>query len=381
VDERTIPRILNNEVVLLVALSVFAFGVFVFTKRMATIEARSETRMAAIWYEQGEQAAKSGNSEKAIEAFRKATTDAPDNKNYTLALARGLASGNRDAEARQLLLQLRESDPENAEVNIYLARLAATQGSVQEAAHYYENALYGRWTGDQVDVQRLQLRTEFVRFLLQHNERALASSELLILEGEVPNSAPARTELAKLFLQASDLQYALKNYTEAIRLDSQNVEALTGAGATSFQMGNYSKAAHYLKAALDLDPAVQQTRDLLALAQQVLAADPLAPNLGPQERQSRLLADVEVSSQRLDGCLSQTLGDRADAEMQSLKAELVAMQPTLNSRKPPPDFDAVRSAVGLLFRIQKAASDHCGAPPVEDQAILLVGRAHSGDQP
>ena len=85
--------------------------------------------------------------------------------------------------------QLRESDPENAEINISLARLAANLGEHGGAVHYYQNALYGRWTGDQVDERRRQLRKELVRFLLQHQQLNLASSELLILEAGIPDTA------------------------------------------------------------------------------------------------------------------------------------------------------------------------------------------------
>ena len=62
---------------------------------------------------------------KQFSTFRNATVDARDNREYALALANALAAGRHNAEAQQLLLRLRESDPENAEINIYLARLTS----------------------------------------------------------------------------------------------------------------------------------------------------------------------------------------------------------------------------------------------------------------
>jgi predicted Zn-dependent protease len=147
VNEEEVPRILNREVFLLVALGLIAAGVFAFTKRMAAREQHMEGRIALIRYEQGRQQLSSGKVEKAIQSFRSATADERENKQYALALADSLAKGNHNAEAQQLLLRLRESDPESAEINIYLARLAVKREEIRDAVHYYQNALYGRWTG------------------------------------------------------------------------------------------------------------------------------------------------------------------------------------------------------------------------------------------
>ena len=130
-----------------------------------------DARIAAIWYEEGQSQFSSGQIEKAIDSFRKATTDALRDRTYALALANALAEGNHDAEAQQTLLRLREGDPEDAEINSQLARLAAKRGEVDDAVHYYQNALYGRWAGTQVDQRKLQLRVELIRFLLVHQQR------------------------------------------------------------------------------------------------------------------------------------------------------------------------------------------------------------------
>ena len=91
---------------------------------------------------------------------------------------------------------------------------------------------------------------------------------------------------------------------EALRLDSHNIEALTGAGETSFQLGDYTRAAEYLKAALVADPTSEKTRQDLALAEMVLDDDPLAPHLSAKERQNRFLLGLNRSLQRLDTCLN-----------------------------------------------------------------------------
>jgi tetratricopeptide (TPR) repeat protein len=379
VEEIKVPRVLNNEIVLLVTLSVVAFGVFVFTRHMAAKDARLEARIAAVWYERGVEAIRSGDTAKAVESFRKATAQIGDSQKYMLALANALAAENNDAEAQQLLLRLREPDPENVEINLHLARLAAKRGAVQEAVHYYRNALYGRWADDE-SVERRNMRLEFVRFLVDHRRRELASAELLVLQGQTPNSAAAHVEVAKLFRAVGDELNALKEYQEALQLDGQDVEALTGAGEISFHMANYDKAQQYLRAALGANPQSQETRQLLTLTGLVLNEDPLTSHISPVERQKRLLSDMDLSVKRLEACIGQTSEGNAVVEMQSLKTEATAMEPTLKSGAHPPDSDAAKSGVDLIFRMQQAASASCGKPELEDEALLLIGRQHAGER-
>ena len=170
-EEIKIPRVLNNEIFLLIVLSVVAIGVFVFTRHMASREQRLDAKIAAVWYERGVESMRSGDTEKAVQSFRKAIAEIGDNEKYMLALANALAAANDDAEAQQLLLRLREPDPENVEINLHLARLAAKQGAIQEAVHYYQNALYGRWSGDEA-TERRKVRVEFIRFLVKHGQTA-----------------------------------------------------------------------------------------------------------------------------------------------------------------------------------------------------------------
>jgi tetratricopeptide (TPR) repeat protein len=379
VEVPRVNRILNNEIVLLAVLSVAAFGVFIFTRHMATHERQLNAKIAAVWFERGEQYLKAGETDKAIRSFRSATAKVRNDPKYTLALANALAAEKHTQEAQSLLFRLREADPENPDVNLSLARLAAQQGDIQEAVRYYQNALYGRWAGDQLD-RRQQVRFELVRFLLAHQQQYLATSELFVLQNRVPDSAAAHIEIAKLFVEANDLPHALQEYAAAIRLDGSNDEALTAAGQVAFQLGNYQQAEEYLRAAVEAKPDSQDTRHLLRLTSLVLSVDPLLLHLTSWDRKNRLRAAIELSKTRLESCLSQMPDDKASAELQSLKAEAIAMEAMLRA-KSPPDTDAVRAGVDLVFRMQQAASGACGRPSEADQALLLIGRQHNGERP
>jgi tetratricopeptide (TPR) repeat protein len=172
----------------------------------------------------------------------------------------------------------------------------------------------------------------------------------------------------------------LQEYAAAIRLDGSNDEALTAAGQVAFQLGNYQQAEEYLRAALEAKPDSQDTRHLLTLTRLVLSSDPLLRHLTSWDRKNRLQAAIELSKTRLESCLSQTPDDKASAELQSLKAEAIAMEAMLRA-KSPPDTDAVRAGVDLVFRMQQAASGACGRPSEADRALLLIGRQHNGERP
>ena len=149
-----VNRILNNEIVLLAALSLAAVGVFIFTRHMAAHEQQLNAKIADVWFNRGVEYMQAGETEKAIQSFRSATANVENDPKYTLALANALAAENHIQEAESLLFRLREADPENPDVNLSLARLAARQGEVQEAARYYENSLYGRWPDDRREQRR-----------------------------------------------------------------------------------------------------------------------------------------------------------------------------------------------------------------------------------
>ena|SRR5208283_581375 len=92
VHEAETYRVLNREVFLLIALAVGGIGVFAFTRGMAAREQQMEARIAAIWYREGERQLSSGEVDRAIDSFRKATTNAAGSRTYALGLANALAS-------------------------------------------------------------------------------------------------------------------------------------------------------------------------------------------------------------------------------------------------------------------------------------------------
>lgn len=373
-------RAFNRDVFLLLALGAFAIGLFALTRNLAALEKRMELRIAEMWYTKGEGQMGSGSVANAVGSFRKAVANDRNNRKYAFALADALGAANHDVEAEQIVLRLRELDPEDAQINLVLARLASKQGDLPQAVHFYENAIYGRWTGTQVDERRRNVRTQLIRFLLAHHERDRALSELLILDGDLPPEASAHVQAGELFLGAGDAQHALKNFQEAAKLSPRNPSALRGAGEAYFRVGNYVKARRYLELSVALEPKSISAQQLLSLTTAILSTDPLAPKLNTQERQKRLVLGYEQALRRLQNCLERHSNDSNTPTLRNILNEANAMKPNLSVQKIRRDPELLRSGLSLIYHMEKECNDACGEATGADEALLMIASRYDGNQ-
>jgi Flp pilus assembly protein TadD len=365
--------LIHREIFQLSVLIAVAVGAFLLTRAVAASNRDMSLRDAAEWYRRGQQAIDGGRVDDAIDSLRRATVKDRSDKRYVLALARALAlKGDNDA-ARSLLITLRESAPEDADINLQLARLAAARADVTEALRFYRNALYAPWATDQADARR-GLRLELIRFLFTHGQTDRAISELLALSTDLPDDAPLHLEVARLFAKAGDSGHALDQFQRALHLAPGNGEALVGAGQAAFRLGDYASARTYLRGAPSEADDVRETREMVNL---VLSNDPLASRLGSIERRRRLVADFSYALQRLGVCLEQRGGGQPTGDEVALQAEAQAFESQL---KPAASLeqDTVESGVDLIDRIERLVAQSCGPPTALDQALVLIGRQHGG---
>ena len=296
---------IHKEIMLLILLCIAIVPMLFFTRAMATRNRAMHARIATIWYQEGKESFQAGDFKAAIGFFRNATTYDHANEEYSLALARALAGENNAPEARPTLLKLRESSPENGEINLDLARLTAKMGDVPDAVRYYQNALYGVWPDKEkeLDQRRRAVRAELVELLLQHGESTSALSELLILSRDIPDTASEHVRIGQLFLKAQDPARSLDHFMRALRLDRSNADALVGAGQSAFDLGKYSVTVRYLDVAFRLGMRSEASTHLLDISKHVLADDPLAATIGVDDRARRLLRGFARAEKRLTACL------------------------------------------------------------------------------
>lgn len=194
--------LVHREVIQLVLLIVVAVAAFWVTRAVAASNRGMSLSDAAAWFERGQREMSAGHLDLAVDALRRATVRNRTDRRYLLALAHALAlTGDADA-ARRELLALREAAPEDADINLELARLAAGRDDATEAVRFYHNALYAPWASEASEARR-RVRLELVRFLLTHRQPARATAELVALSTDLPDDVSHHLELARLFEQAA----------------------------------------------------------------------------------------------------------------------------------------------------------------------------------
>ena len=356
---------------------------FLVTRSVAARNRRLNIETAEAWYAKGEEQLKSGDLTEAISSLRKAATSDHDNPRHVLALATALAAANHDEEARQMLLQVRAATPENGEINLQLARLSAKDRGAQETVRYYHYALYGLWPETEMAIQRRNVRTELVRFLLQTGDPGRALSELLILSSDIPDTPEAHNELGGLFLDAMDWQRAQDQFSRTLNLERKNGPALLGAGKAAFNLADYRNASRHLRDASQLgfgDPVGDTMKNT---AQFLLSADPLAAGVRTEERIRRLTQSLDLASERMQACLS-AISNPAGAEaLRALEKELQeglkTRYRTANLRQ---DAEGFQSGLGLIFRIETVLERQaCPGDSLEHRALILIAKKHGAAEP
>jgi tetratricopeptide (TPR) repeat protein len=364
---------LRRQILQLIALIVVAGVVFAVTRAVAASNRDMNRQDAMAWYARGQRALADHRFSDAVDAFRHATARNRDNRNFALALAGALALNGDGEAARTALLTLRESSPEDVDINLQLARLAAARDDVGEAVRFYRTALYAPWSADHLDARRA-VRLELVRFLLAHDATAQADAELIAFTSSLPADPMLHLEAARLFVGADDQAHALEQFEAALRLAPDNRDALAGAGTAAFHLRNYPLAQRYLRRTPAGSPEVRRDRAVVDL---VLSRDPLADRIGSTERRRRFEAVLAYVRERLSACLSARAQDGATDE-QALLTELEDLTQQLPSRGPV-DQDLIEAGMDVIRRIETKVIADCGPAMIMDDALLRIGEMHGGE--
>ena len=346
-----------------------AVAAFFVTRAVAANNRDVSLRDAAEWYRRGQQALDAGQVDEAIDDFRRATARNRTEKPYVLALSRALARAHDEDAARSVLMTLREATPEDPEINLELARLAAGRQDVAEALRFYRNALYAPWTPELVEARR-RVRFELIRFLLAQRQTQAALSELLALVNGLPDESAAHLEVARLFAEAADPRHALEQYQSALRIAPDDGAALAGAGKSAFALDEFALAQSYLRRAPGNLGDVATTREIV---EQVLSSDPLASRLGAAERRRRLANNLAYVDERLTACLAARTAGQSTSDEAMLRDDAERFQTQLK-RTAVLDQDTIESGVDLVTRIARRLAGSCGPASPTEQALVLIGR-------
>lgn len=377
----TLPKLVPRSAPVVLLILTFGASIgFAGVRHLVTRYNANQQARGRKLYAQGITAAEAARYDDAIDAFRAALTCDPTNSQYQLSLARALRdSGDprRLDEAESYLIALWQRTPQDAAVNLALARVAAHRGSVEDATRYYHNAMYGVWNAD-ADSSRNKARIELIEFLLGKNARAQADSELIALAASLPANVAAHLQAAQLFTQAQDYAGALSQHEAVLRIDPTNTAAMAGAGDAAYRSGNYTLAQRYLRAAVNANPEDESSRRLLASTDLVLGSNPFQSHISDVERNRRITAAFDQAEQRLTECARQTGVDlssnssSAGSTLATLQSHWSAVKPDLKQLRSPAETDLPDAIMDVVFQIERQTAASCGPPQGLDLALLLI---------
>jgi Flp pilus assembly protein TadD len=313
-----------------------------------------------------------GRVEDAIVSLRRASVRNRHERKYALALAKALAQNGDTETARAALLTLRETSPEDAEINLELARLAGRRQDVAEALRFYHNTLYAPWPAEAAEKRR-EVRFELIDFLLRHDQAGRALSELLAAAADLPDDAAVHVRVGQLFARAGDARHALDQYERALQLAPADPMGLAGAGTSAFRLGDFQRARSYLRRAPDDIDDVARTREVVDF---VLSSDPFAARIGSVERRRRLAASLDYLDQRLKSCPQPGASTDEPHPAPTLAQETATRREQVKASAPL-DQDVIEASVDLFGRLEQHLSKTCPPPTARDQALALIARAHA----
>jgi Flp pilus assembly protein TadD len=358
--------LIHREMIQLAVLVGIAGVAFFLTNALAASNRELNVRNAAEWYGRGEQFVRSGRIDDALDAFRRATVRNRDDRMYVLALAQAETLKHDYDAAQAVLLRLREGAPEDGQINLDLARVAAARHDVTEATRFYHDALYAPWPADQME-QRRRVRVDLIRFLLTHNQTARAEAELLAAATDIPDDRAHHVELATLFTRTGDDRRALEQLQRALHFDDRDPDLLAAAGLAAFRQGQYAVAQRLFQRLEGHSDAAGDTPEIVDL---IVSRDPMAPRIGVYERRQRLDVDLTYVQQRFSDCVGQHGGAAGD------DAENTELHAILDDHPTPVDQDSLESTLDLIARIESTTTTRCGPPTAMDHALILLARQH-----
>ena len=278
-------------IVLLAAL----YGLDLFLARLEVKEVRFESQRH---YAEGVAALRTGKPRLAIDPLRQAYTLERGDRTYALALAEAQVMDDQHEAARFILDDLLSRDPNNAQANLLMARLSASEGDVTLTDAFYHRAIYGAWDRD-ADKRRLDARLELAGYLAEHGSEEQLLAEILILQNSAPSSVEMTREIAGFYLKAKSASRAVASYRALIRSAPEDAEGYRGLAEAELLSGNYRVAQSAYASALQRRPTDSSWERRANLTTRLAELDPTPRRLASSERLRRsteILRMVEAAA-------------------------------------------------------------------------------------
>jgi tetratricopeptide (TPR) repeat protein len=368
---------LRQRPVMLGWLTVLAVLFFLTVTGLSSVYHAQREALGDRWFNRGVADLNRKRYEPAATEFRAALLYSRDNYAYQLNLAEALIGINQTGQAYAYLLNLWDREPENGQVNLELARIAASTGQTQQAIRYYHDAVYATWPANQ-ESQRRETRLELIDLLLRTQANAPAQAELIALSENEAEEPAFEDRLGDLFMRAGDYERALAAYRLSLKSDQHDAAALAGAGNAAFQLGRYPAAEHYFEGAVAADANDSASAEQLKLTEMVLRTDPFRPGISAGERNRLVVQAFATAGLRLMNC-AKAKNLAAKTGQPNLGEEWTSLKPRASLRNLERNPLLADRAMNLVFRIERETGVVCGSPTATDSALLLISKLHEGN--
>jgi protein O-mannosyl-transferase len=232
-----------------------------------------------------------GQTDEAIENYRRAIAIKPDYEDAWNNLGYALAAKKQYQEAIQCYLQALKFKPDHIEVHNNLGNALSDVGQVDEAIPHYEFVLahkpdhadahnnYGvvlAMKGQYAQaIEHFQLALRYKpgyasahsnlgnTYAVQHKfDEAIAEYQKAL--ALTPNDPQAHNNLGNVYSEEGKLDQAVAEYQAALKLNSDNPEACFNLGMAQLRRGDRNAAIKNFQEALRLKPDYTQAREQLA---------------------------------------------------------------------------------------------------------------------
>jgi tetratricopeptide (TPR) repeat protein len=375
-------RYLQRRVLL---LSLVPLGMlFALTVTLSRTYHVREEGLVREWLDKGNADLSAGQPGIAIEDFRNALSYDPENSLVQPRLAEALLADGQLTEARYYFLNLWDRTPGSGEVNLDLAHLSIRMGDADEAIRYFRGSIYGSWEKDPAQ-QRRNTRLELCEFLVAQRRTRDAQAEIAGLAADTPaDDGTLLDKTGQLFTQAGEPNRALAEFEAALRTSPRQNQWLEDAGRAAYATGDYAKAETYLARAIRETPS-NEIVGLLGTVRDVQSGDPFLPGLSDKQQAERTWRALQQGLKRLQDCnpagAAGPSAAQPPSDLQSLNKDAQDLKRRVNLPLLRLHSELRIETMQLVFRIEQTTSQTCGTPTGADQALILIGRRHSGSNP
>ncbi len=179
-----------------------------------------------------------------IEAF-------PNEKEYVYDQIKLLLSNDKKVEARMVLNEILENDPDSPEALILLSDIYRSEEKLDSANMMLTKAFYNQSLDSE---SKMAIISNLMRFSYSEDEKNTLLRLTEILAEAHPKDGRVQAFRADVLLNFDEKELALEAYKKAIALDDSELLIWTNIVLLHFEMEDYDSVTYYASKALEIFP-------------------------------------------------------------------------------------------------------------------------------